>query len=137
MKPRAKARNIKLKVKTKTDAMSICGDHDKIRHVLRHLIDNAVKFVPDGGKVWISMQDSDDEVAVAVEDNGLGIESDKLEKIFGCFTKFGAAHSGSMAGVGLGLTLARQLVEMHGGRIWAQSTVGQGSTFHFVIPKKK
>jgi signal transduction histidine kinase len=137
MKPRAKARNIKLKAKTKTDAMSICGDHDKIRHVLMHLVDNAVKFVPDGGKVWISMQDSDDEVAVAVEDNGLGIESDKLEKIFGCFTKFGAAHSGSMAGVGLGLTLARQLVEMHGGRIWAQSTVGQGSTFHFVIPKKK
>jgi len=136
MTPRAKTKKVKLKVTAKKDELSVHADSDKIGHVLRHLVDNAIKFVPEGGKVEICAQDSDDELSVTIEDNGLGIENDKLEKIFDCFTKYGAAHSGSMAGVGLGLTLSRQLIEMHGGRIWAQSTVGEGSIFHFTVPKQ-
>ena len=136
MTPRAKSKKIKLKIAAKKDGLSVIADGDKIRHVLKHLVDNGIKFVPEGGKVEICAQDSDDEVRVTVKDNGLGIESDKIEKIFDCFTKYGAAHSGSMAGVGLGLTLAKGLIEMHGGRIWAESTVGEGSTFHFTLPKQ-
>lgn len=136
MTSRAKAKKVKLKTTPSGDGPSISADRDKIRHVLRHLVDNAIKFVPDGGKVEIHIQESGDEVLVAVEDNGLGIESDKLKRVFDRFTKYGGTHSGSMAGVGLGLTLARQLVEMHGGRIWAKSTVGEGSTFYFTVPKQ-
>jgi signal transduction histidine kinase len=72
---------------------------------------------------------------VDVEDNGPGISSDNLEKVFDCFVKIQEPHMTGVAGVGLGLTVAKQLVEMHGGRIWAESTLGEGSTFHIVLPK--
>ena len=80
---------------------------------------------------------SGDEVSVAVKDDGPGIASDNLEKVFNCFAKFETEQTSSSAGVGLGLTLAKGLIEMHGGRIWAESTVGEGSTFHFTVPKQQ
>ncbi len=136
MEPLAKAKKIKVKTITGGGELTVCADRDKIEHVLRHLLDNAIKFVPEGGKIEVCAQESGDEVAVAVKDNGPGIQSDDLEKVFDCFARSETAQSAGTAGVGLGLTVAKQLIEMHGGRIWAQSTVGQGCTFHFVVPKQ-
>jgi signal transduction histidine kinase len=137
MAPRAKAAKAKVKTITSDGELTICGDSDKIGHVLRHLLDNAIKFAGGGGKIEVCALDSGEGVTVAVKDNGPGIGRDNLERIFDCFAKFETAQSGSSAGVGLGLTLAKGLVEMHGGRIWAESTVGEGSTFHFTVPKQQ
>ncbi len=136
MAPRTKAGKIKVKTITGGGELTVCADSDKIGHVLRHLLDNAIKFAGRGGKIEVCALDSGDEVTVVVKDDGPGIASDNLEKVFDCFAKFETAQSGSSAGVGLGLTLAKELIEMHGGRIWAESTVGEGSTFHFVVPKQ-
>jgi len=133
--PVAKGKNIKLKTSTGGE-LSVCVDRDKLRNVLRQLLDNAIKFTGQGGKIEVSAKDSGNEITVAVKDDGAGIENVKLEKVFDCFTKYEAGVSGNSAGVGLGLTLAKQLVQMHGGRIWAESTVGQGSTFRFTVPKQ-
>jgi len=135
MAPLAKAKKIKLKTIIRDRNLPVHADRDKIEHVLRHLIDNAIKFTPEGGKIELRTQDIGDQIGVDVEDNGPGIQSDNLEKVFDCFAKFEAPHTTGVAGVGLGLTVAKQLVEMHGGRIWAESTLGEGSTFHIVVPK--
>lgn len=136
MTPRTKSKNIKLKT-TADGELAALVDRDKLRNVLSQLLDNAIKFTEQGGKIEVSAGDSGDEITVAVKDDGPGIENGNLEKVFDCFTKYESGASGNSAGVGLGLTLAKQLVEMHGGRIWAQSTVGEGSTFHFSVPKRR
>jgi signal transduction histidine kinase len=134
--PRAKAAKSKVKTIVSDGELTVCADSDKIGHVLRHLLDNAIKFAGRGGKIEVCAIDSGGEVTVAVKDDGPGIGGGNLEKVFDCFAKFETAQSGSSAGVGLGLTLAKGLIEMHGGRIWAESTVGEGSTFHFTLPEK-
>ena len=137
MAPRAKAARAKVKTIASNGELTVCADSDKIGHILRHLLDNAIKFAGRGGKIEVCAIDSGEEVSVAVKDDGPGITNDNLEKVFDCFAKFETAQPGSSAGVGLGLTLAKGLVEMHGGRIWAESTVGEGSTFHFTVPKQR
>jgi signal transduction histidine kinase len=135
MMPLAKDRKIKLKTIIRDRNLPVHADRDKIERVIRHLIDNAIKFAPEGGKIELRSQDLGDQIGMDVEDNGPGISNDNLEKVFDCFVKIQEPHMTGVAGVGLGLTLAKQLVEMHGGRIWAESTLGQGSTFHIVVPK--
>ncbi len=136
MAPRAKAAKSKVKTIASNGELTVCADSDKIGHVLRHLLGNAIKFAGQGGKIEVCALDSGGDVTVAVKDDGPGITSGNLEKVFDCFAKFETAQPGSSAGVGLGLTLAKGLIEMHGGRIWAESTVGEGSTFHFTVPKQ-
>jgi len=135
MTPRAKARNIKLKT-TADGELAACVDRDKLQNVLRQLLDNAIKFTEQGGRIEVRVEGTGDDVTVAVKDEGPGIDSDNLQRVFDCFTKYEAGASAGSAGVGLGLTLAKELVEMHGGRIWAESTVGKGSTFYFTVPKE-
>ncbi|MHC5061754.1 MAG: PAS domain-containing sensor histidine kinase [Planctomycetota bacterium] len=135
IKPFAKAKNVKLKTKAHGD-VTACADRDKIEQVLRQLLDNAIKFTGKRGKIEISADGSGDEVTVSIKDNGPGIKSENLEKVFDCFAKFEAAKLCNSTGVGLGLTLTKELVEMQGGRIWVESTVGAGSTFFFTVPKQ-
>jgi signal transduction histidine kinase len=111
------------------------ADPDRVRQVLRNLLDNAVKYSPEGGLVITRGEFSADEVTISVADQGVGISPEHLNRLF---EKFFRAESGlghHVVGSGLGLPIARTIVEAHGGRIWAESTVGQGSRFYFTLPR--
>jgi K+-sensing histidine kinase KdpD len=109
-------------------------DRHRVEQVLTNLISNAHRFAGKGGHIGVALVSEDDHLRLIVSDDGPGIPSDELEKIF---DKFYVVTDGrGLAGVGLGLYIARQLVELHGGRIWAESEPGQGSTFHVTIPKE-
>ena len=102
-----------------------------VRHDIRNMPSNAVKFTPAGGKVVVRLERIGDELAFAVIDTGIGISEDKLEDIFERFLQGDAADR---RGLGLGLYISRCIVEGHGGRIWAESRLGEGSAFHFTLP---
>jgi PAS domain S-box-containing protein len=109
-------------------------DPDRILQTLTNLLGNAIKFSPPGGTVLASVDRDGDDVVFNVTDEGRGIPSDKLETIFERFQQVDASDSREKGGTGLGLAICRSIVEQHGGRIWAQSVVGEGSTFAFVLP---
>lgn len=106
-------------------------DRDRISQVLSNLTSNALKFTPVGGEVSLSVEGRVDEVQVSVSDTGPGIPADMHEKIF---ERFCQIERQNRTGLGLGLYISRMIVEAHRGRIWVDSQVGQGSTFHFVLP---
>lgn len=113
------------------DLPLIQGDAEALRQVLVNLLGNAYKFTPEGGRVSLRTWVADDSVQVAVQDTGRGIAADQLERIF---ERFSRAPGEKASGTGLGLTIARKIVEQHGGRIWAESAPGQGSTFRVMLP---
>jgi signal transduction histidine kinase/ActR/RegA family two-component response regulator len=110
------------------------ADERKIKEVILNLLSNAVKFTPDGGQVVVTARLVDDEAQVAVRDTGVGIAPEDLGHVFEEFQQVGSATTNQQEGTGLGLTLAKKFVELHGGRIWAESQVGVGSTFVFTLP---
>jgi signal transduction histidine kinase len=99
-----------------------------------NLLSNAVKFTPEGGRVVITATAADGVITIAVSDTGIGIAPEDQAAIFEEFRQVGSDDTRTQEGTGLGLTLAKKLVELHGGRIWVQSYVGQGSTFSFTLP---
>jgi two-component system phosphate regulon sensor histidine kinase PhoR len=109
------------------------GDSDKIEQVLINLIHNSIKFTAPNGSINVTAQTSGKYIEVTVTDTGRGIPSDDLPRIFERFYKVDRARSSG--GTGLGLAVAKHLVEAHGGNMWAESIEGQGSTFHFTIPQ--
>ena len=108
-------------------------DRGRVLQVASILLDNAVKYTPSGGSVTVRVEEYDGSVALAVSDTGVGISEDQLPRIFERFHR--ADPSRSEGGVGLGLSIARQIAESHGGQIRAQSTPGTGSTFTLLLPK--
>ena len=108
----------------------------KIKQVLVNLLSNAVKFTPAGGQVAVRTAPANGTIEVSVSDTGIGIAAGDQETIFEEFRQVGSDYARKREGTGLGLTLARRLVELHGGRIWVKSEVGQGSTFAFTIPAR-
>lgn len=125
-----------------SDLPLISGDKDKIMHVLMNLIGNALEFTPPGGRVWIEAQlavDHEPSPALLVEvgDTGRGIAPDHHELIFREFAQVDASASRAHHGTGLGLTIARRFVELHGGRIWVESDLGKGSRFFFTVPLRR
>ncbi len=112
------------------------GDERKIKQILLNLLSNAVKFTSEGGRIAIKAIPVDGSVEISVSDTGIGIAPKDQEKIFKEFRQVGTADAGKHEGTGLGLTLAKRFVEMHGGRIWVKSEVGKGSTFTFTLPEK-
>ncbi|PYN14132.1 MAG: hypothetical protein DME06_05400 [Candidatus Rokuibacteriota bacterium] len=112
------------------------GDERKVKQIVLNLLSNAVKFTPAGGRIGLRATSADDAVEISVSDTGIGIAPDDQEAIFEEFRQVGASSSSKHEGTGLGLTLARKLVELHGGRIWLQSEVGKGSTFTFSLPER-
>jgi signal transduction histidine kinase/CheY-like chemotaxis protein len=114
------------------DAPQLFVDRTRIRQVMLNLLNNAVRFTSSGG-ITISIESSTDSVIVSVQDTGIGIPSDQMNTLF---ERFRQAEAGlrSAGGAGLGLALSRQFVELHGGRMWAESQVGAGSTFRFSLP---
>ncbi len=110
------------------------ADERKVKQVIFNLLSNAVKFTPDGGCITMTARMSDSVAAVAVQDTGIGIAPDEQARIFEEFQQAKQDPLQKQEGTGLGLTLAKKFVELHGGRIWVESEVGKGSTFTFTIP---
>jgi signal transduction histidine kinase len=106
-------------------------DPARVLQVLTNLLSNAIKFTPAGGKVLLRVERIEDELCFSVSDTGQGIPADKLEAVF---QRFRQINTGDRRGVGLGLYISKCIVQGHGGRIWAESSVGKGSTFRFTLP---
>jgi signal transduction histidine kinase len=114
----------------------LVADERKIKQVLLNLLSNAVKFTPEGGRVEVGAVPTDGGVEISVTDTGIGIAPENQELIFEEFRQVGGDYAHKREGTGLGLTLARRFVELHGGRLWVKSQPGQGSTFTFSIPER-
>lgn len=116
----------------------VAAENRRVVQVLINLLSNAIKFTPSRGLITISVSEGRHQhqgtLLFKVKDNGAGIAPDQLEKVFGMFEQAGSSNVKTAAGTGLGLTLARAMVELHGGRIWAESWQGAGATFCFTIP---
>jgi CheY-like chemotaxis protein/anti-sigma regulatory factor (Ser/Thr protein kinase) len=110
------------------------GDERKLKQVILNLLSNAVKFTLDGGSVTIEARRVGDEVQVSVRDTGIGIAEQEQQRIFEAFQRGGRATRTNTEGTGLGLTLSKRIVDLHGGRLWMESELGVGSTFSFAIP---
>jgi signal transduction histidine kinase len=108
-------------------------DRRRIEQVLTNILSNAIKFTPKQGEIEIRVRETTDELQVCVADNGPGIPAEDQDRIFDRF--YVVANGRGLSGVGLGLYIARQMVELHGGRIWVESRLGAGSTFCFTVPK--
>jgi len=114
-----------------TDTLLAEFDHDRILQVLANLITNAIKFTPQGGLITVRGERDKDELRLSVQDTGPGIPSDMLEAVFERFWQVG---TNDKRGLGLGLYISKCIVDAHGGRIWAESTLGDGSLFHVALP---
>jgi signal transduction histidine kinase len=112
----------------------IVADERKVKQILLNLLSNAVKFTLEGGRVGLTTTVADGAVTIAVSDTGIGIAPEDQATIFEEFRQVGREDARKQEGTGLGLTLAKKFVELHGGRIGVQSQVGQGSTFSFTLP---
>ncbi|PYN92058.1 MAG: hypothetical protein DMD91_32970 [Candidatus Rokuibacteriota bacterium] len=112
----------------------IVGDERKVKQVLINLLSNAIKFTPEGGRVTVTAGLADGTVEIVVSDTGIGIAAEDHEAIFEEFRQVGTDYARKREGTGLGLALARRFVELHGGRLWVKSELGQGSTFTFTLP---
>ncbi len=113
------------------------GDERKIKQILLNLLSNAVKFTPEGGRVSLRAMPADGSVEISISDTGIGIAPEDQEAIFEEFRQVGSDYSHKREGTGLGLTLTKKFVEMHGGKIWVKSEVGKGSTFTFTLPERQ
>jgi len=112
----------------------VAGDRDRLIQVVSNLVNNAIKYSPDGGTVTLSTRAEGGFALVSVTDTGLGIPPDEIGHVFERFRRVRSGAAQSIPGTGLGLTIVKQIVEMHGGKIWVESAVGHGSAFHFTIP---
>jgi len=134
VRERATRHGITLDVKIDERLGDIVGDERKIKQILLNLLSNAVKFTPEGGRVGINARQTNGTAEISVTDTGIGIAPEDQPKIFEEFRQVGTDYAHKVEGTGLGLTLAKKFVELHGGRIWVESEVGKGSTFVFTLP---
>ena len=112
-------------------------DTDKMTQVIDNILNNAIKYSPDGGKITVSMKTTDDQMILSISDQGLGIPKEDLPKIFDRFYRVDKARSRAQGGTGLGLSIAKEIIKQHNGFIWAKSEYGKGSTFTIVLPYDK
>jgi signal transduction histidine kinase len=136
VRERAGRRSISLQMSADERLGEVQADERKVRQVVLNLLSNAIKFTPEGGRIDISAVPKDGFVEVSVSDTGIGIAPEDQEAVFEEFRQVGTAAK-KVEGTGLGLTLCRKFVELHGGRIWVKSEVGVGSTFTFTLPVRR
>src|SRR5690242_18020877 len=139
--PLVKKKRLTLSIDCEPDLPAIMADREKIAHVLANLLGNAIEFTPAGGRVWVrasraplEKSEQIESLLVEVGDTGVGIAAEHHDLIFREFAQVDATPSRPHHGTGLGLTIARKLVELHGGQIWVESQLGSGSRFYFIVP---
>jgi len=136
IRERAARRAIELEVEIDPRLGEIKGDERKVKQVLLNLLSNAIKFTPEGGRVSVHAALADDFAEISVIDTGVGIAPEDHETVFEEFRQVGSDYAKKHEGTGLGLTLSRRFVELHGGKIWVKSQLNQGATFTFTLPVK-
>jgi histidine kinase len=138
LRPQFEDKGVALAVDLPPTLPPVLIDEDRISQVLINLLGNALQYTPEGGQVSLVVQQSGDEIQVKVKDTGIGIPVEHLPHLFTRFYRVDKSRSRAGGGSGIGLTIAKHLVEAHGGRIWAESEgIGQGSTFSFALPISK
>jgi signal transduction histidine kinase len=135
----AARKGLKLDTRIPAELPDVHADREKVAHVVGNLLGNALNFTPAGGQVWVAAHfrpgvESIDHIVVEVGDTGIGIAPEHHDLIFLEFAQVDSSASRRHHGTGLGLTIARKLVELHGGRIWVESSLGLGSRFFFTLP---
>lgn len=133
LSPLARKKNIQLTLKTNED-IYVLIDEDKIWEAIFNIVDNSIKYTPNNGSVTISMEKSDYNIMIMIEDNGIGISDGEINKIFDRFYRIDKARARETGGTGLGLSIALSAVKLHGGEIQVESQVGRGSKFKIIIP---
>jgi len=136
VRERAGRRSLTLHTRVDERLGQIQADERKVRQVVLNLLSNAIKFTPEGGRIEVAAVTKDGSVEVSVSDTGVGIAPEDQEAVFEEFRQVGTADK-KVEGTGLGLTLCRKFVELHGGKIWVKSQIGVGSTFTFTIPVRR
>ena len=131
--PLARGKQMKLEKNVPLELPSLSGDRTKVKQILLNLLSNAIKFTAQG-RVLVSIVAEPDAIRVSVADTGIGIRDDDLAHLFEPFQQLDNPIARSAGGTGLGLAISKKFVELHGGRIWAESRENQGSTFHFTLP---
>jgi GAF domain-containing protein/anti-sigma regulatory factor (Ser/Thr protein kinase) len=126
---------ITLRLEAETGQPPIPVDRDRINQVFDNLLGNAIKFSPRGGTISVEVKDEGEMIQLSVLDTGVGIPSDKLDRVFDRFYQVDGSATRRFGGAGLGLAIVRRIVEAHGGRIWVESEEGKGSAFRFTLPK--
>jgi two-component system sensor histidine kinase GlrK len=134
MGPLVEAKKLNLEVLVTEELPTLNMDSERMLQALRNIIGNAVKFTPENGRVRVSARAADHGVEVSVADTGPGIPAGNLITIFEKFQQGAAGRAHPVKGTGLGLAIAKQIITLHGGKIWAESELGRGSTFIFVLP---
>ncbi|MFA5879424.1 MAG: ATP-binding protein [Candidatus Margulisiibacteriota bacterium] len=135
LEPVITERKEKIQVIIKPVSAIVMADIEKLRRILINLITNAIKFT-DEGSIMISVEETEDEVIFSVKDTGIGLNEDECKNIFDKFFQVDSSSTRSYEGLGLGLPIAKELVELHNGKIWVESAYMRGSNFKFSIPKK-
>jgi signal transduction histidine kinase len=130
----AEARKQNVSIKLASQPPMVEADRQKLRLVLANLLSNAIKFTPEGGRIEVAVETKGNEVWISVRDTGIGIPPRKQERIFDRFYQVEPSLTRRFEGMGLGLSIAKGMVELHGGRIWVESVEGMGSSFTFALP---
>jgi CheY-like chemotaxis protein/nitrogen-specific signal transduction histidine kinase len=128
------AQKAKVNISVFSLSVELWADPDRIVQTLTNLLSNAIKFSSPGETVWLESQQQQDEILLTVKDQGRGIPPDKLDSIFERFQQVDSSDSRNHDGTGLGLAICKSIVQQHGGRIWVESALGEGSTFYFTLP---
>jgi two-component system sensor histidine kinase VicK len=132
-----KEQHVSFKRKLPNTEIFVEIDEDKLTQVLDNIISNALKYSPEGGQVKFKVKELENMIEVSISDQGMGIPKDNIKKIFERFYRVDKARSRQMGGTGLGLAIAKEVVEAHGGRIWASSIEGKGTTIYFTLPYER
>ena len=133
--PLAAQRDIALNVDLPAGLPHLCGDEDRLIQVMTNLLDNALKFTPRGGRILVTVEEQADVLCVSVGDSGVGIAPDELPHLFQQFYRGGESRPPEKRGMGLGLTLCREIITAHQGQFWVESRPGEGARFTFSLPK--
>jgi signal transduction histidine kinase len=128
------AQQIRFELEIDEEAGTVCVDLDALRQIFTNLFDNSLRYTAAGGRILCSARRQGEGTAISVRDTGVGISREHLPRIFERFWRADTSRSREEGGTGLGLSIVKHLVEAHGGRVWAQSDLGRGTTVAFWVP---